>query len=263
MTAPDHRHLDGRLRLLDRRGEAGARCDGGHGEVRVLLADGTRLDQAGLRALLEAEADIAVVGEATSGSEIVSLARRMRPDVIVIQRSPAGLDRLSAVRLVLADPDLLDASVLILTARTDDVFDVLRSGGSGLLVDETDPSELVHAVRAVGKGVGQLSPSVARRVIERFTSMADPELPSPALFAGLTARERDVVRLVAEGLTNSEIAGQLVVSSATAKTHVSRAMVKLGVGHRARLVALAYQTGFVRPPRVTAGPSTEFLRETS
>jgi DNA-binding NarL/FixJ family response regulator len=172
---------------------------------------------------------------------------------MVMHRTLVGLDGVSATRRVVADPDLSHVRVLIVTGRDDDALHLLRCGASGLLINETDPADLLSAVRALGRGGAQLSPSLTRRVIEEFASLPDPELPSPEQFEELTARERDIVALVAAGLTNREIAERLVISSATAKTHVSRAMVKLGAHHRAGLVALAYQTGFAQPLRLTVG----------
>jgi DNA-binding NarL/FixJ family response regulator len=232
------------LTLLHRPSE---RRGGGCEAIRVVLADGRPLLRAGLRTLLERDRDIAVVGEAASGEAAVTLARQTLPDVMVMNRLLVGLDALSAMRRVVADPDLSRVNLLLLIARDDDVLDVLRCGANGLLIDETEPDDLLRAVRAAGRGEAQLSPSVARRLIEELSAPLDPEGPSPAVFAELTARERDVVALVAEGLSNSEIAQRLVISPRTAKAHVSRSMLKLGVHHRARLVALAYQTGFVRP----------------
>jgi DNA-binding NarL/FixJ family response regulator len=216
--------------------------------IEVLLADDQALVRGGFRALLDAEEDIAVVGEAGDGRQAVSLTRQKKPDVVLMDIRMPGLDGLEATREVASDAALADVRIVILTTFELDeyVFEALRSGASGFLVKDTEPVDLLAAVRLVANGEALLSPSVTRRVIEEFASRAKQPPPSEALDE-LTEREREVMALVAEGLSNEEIADRLVVSPATAKTHVSRAMVKLGARDRAQLVVLAYEHGLVRP----------------
>jgi DNA-binding NarL/FixJ family response regulator len=216
--------------------------------IRVLLADDQALVRAGFRALLDAEQDIAVVGEANHGREALALARSAMPDVVLMDIRMPELDGLAATRELAADPRLADVKIVILTTFELDeyVFEALRSGASGFLVKDTEPVDLIAAVRLVAGGEALLSPSVTRRVIEEYANRAKEPPASPEL-GELTEREREVMALVAEGLSNEEIASRLVVSPATAKTHVSRAMVKLAARDRAQLVVLAYESGLVRP----------------
>jgi DNA-binding NarL/FixJ family response regulator len=216
--------------------------------IRVLLADDQALVRAGFRALLDAEQDIAVVGEASHGREALALARSARPDVVLMDIRMPELDGLAATRELAADPRLADVRIVILTTFELDeyVFEALRSGASGFLVKDTEPVDLIAAVRLVASGEALLSPSVTRRVIEEYASRAKEPPPAPEL-GELTEREREVMALVAEGLSNAQIATRLVVSPATAKIHVSRAMVKLAARDRAQLVVLAYESGLVRP----------------
>jgi DNA-binding NarL/FixJ family response regulator len=216
--------------------------------IKVLLADDQALVRGGFRALLDAEDDIAVVGEAGDGREAVSLTRQKKPDVVLMDIRMPELDGLEATREVAADARLGDVRIVILTTFELDeyVFEALRSGASGFLVKDTEPVDLLAAVRLVASGEALLSPSVTRRVIEEFASRAKEPPPSGPLDE-LTEREREVMALVAGGLSNEEIAERLVVSPATAKTHVSRAMVKLAARDRAQLVVLAYEHGLVRP----------------
>jgi DNA-binding NarL/FixJ family response regulator len=216
--------------------------------IEVLLADDQALVRGGFRALLDAEDDIAVVAEAGNGREAVSLTRAKKPDVVLMDIRMPELDGLEATREVASDAALAGVRIVILTTFELDeyVFEALRSGASGFLVKDTEPVDLLAAVRLVASGEALLSPSVTRRVIEEFASRAKRPPPSEALDE-LTEREREVMALVAEGLSNEEIADRLVVSPATAKTHVSRAMVKLRARDRAQLVVLAYEHGLVRP----------------
>jgi DNA-binding NarL/FixJ family response regulator len=218
--------------------------------VRVVLADGDRLVRAALRGILERGSEIAVAAEAGSGREAVALATEVRPDVVLMNVRLPGWGGLEATRRITADPELSGVEVLMLSAeqRDEDLFGALRAGVSGFLTMDTEPAELLRAVRVLAGGGVQLSPSVTRRLIDEFASQPDPGRAIPGLFEELTVREREVVTLVAFGLTNDEIGELLVVSPATAKTHVSRAMVKLHARDRAQLVALAYQTGFAQPP---------------
>jgi DNA-binding NarL/FixJ family response regulator len=216
--------------------------------IRVVLADDQALVRAGFRALLDAETDIEVVGEASDGAHAVRLAAQTRPDVILMDIRMPGMDGLEATRRIAADPDQAGVRIVILTTFELDeyVFEALRSGAAGFLVKDTEPVELVRGVRAVAAGDALLSPSVTRRVIEQFAVRAASPAP-PRELAALTDREREVTALVGAGLSNDEIARRLVVSPATAKTHVSRAMVKLGARDRAQLVVFAYEAGLVRP----------------
>ena len=210
--------------------------------------------RAGFRALLEGERSIAVAGEAASGEETVALTRHVNPDVVLIDISLPGLDALEATRQIVTDPDLQGVQVMILTTLDGDeqVFDALRAGASGFLVKDTEPTDLLQAVRVLARGDALLAPSVTRRVIAELNSQPERDRPTPEQLDELTAREREVMALVAEGLSNAEIAEQLVVSPATARTHVSRAMVKLHARNRAQLVVLAYQTGLVPVASETA-----------
>jgi DNA-binding NarL/FixJ family response regulator len=216
--------------------------------IRVLLADDQDLVRAGFRALLDAEDDLEVVGEAADGDEAVQLARRHRPDIVLMDIRMPGADGLAATRTIAADDRLGDVRIVILTTFELDeyVFEAIRAGASGFLVKNTKPPELLQAVRAVAAGDALLSPSVTRRLIGEFAARTREAPRSPTLDA-LTEREREVMALVAEGLTNGEIAEQLFVSPLTVKTHVSRAMAKLGARDRIQLVVFAYQSGLVRP----------------
>jgi len=218
--------------------------------IRVLLADDQPLVRAGFAMILEAEADITVVGEADDGAAAVGQVVSARPDVVLMDIRMPGVDGLDATRQISENPDLDLVRILVLTTFELDeyVFEALRCGASGFLVKHTQPGDLVRAVREVARGEALLSPSVTRRLIAEFTARpVRPALIPPAMRT-LTEREREVMALVALGLTNEEIAAELVLSPATARTHVSRAMVKLHARDRAQLVVFAYQSGLVRPP---------------
>jgi DNA-binding NarL/FixJ family response regulator len=216
--------------------------------IRVVLADDQALVRAGFRALLDAQSDIEVVGEAGDGEAAVDLVRRERPDVVLMDIRMPVLDGLAATRQIAEDERLNGTKVVILTTFELDeyVFEALRGGASGFLVKDTEPADLVRGVREVASGDALLSPSVTRRLIAEFAAKAKKTRPAVKLNA-LTDREREVMALAAEGLSNEEIAARLVVSPATAKTHVSRAMVKLHARDRAQLVVMAYETGLVKP----------------
>ena len=216
--------------------------------IRILVADDQMLVRAGFRALLGAEDGVEVVGEAADGGQAVSLARSQRPDVVLMDIRMPGLDGLEASRRILSDPALADVRVLILTTfETDEyIFEAIRLGASGFLVKDTEPADLIKAIRVVAAGESLLSPGVTRRLIEEFARRAKEPLAVPGI-GELTEREREVMGLVALGLSNDEIAQRLVVSPATAKTHVSRIMIKLHARDRAQLVVFAYESGLARP----------------
>jgi DNA-binding NarL/FixJ family response regulator len=216
--------------------------------ISVVIADDQALVRAGFRALLDAQADITVVGEASDGEAALSLALEHRPDVVLMDIRMPGLDGLAATRRIAEDERLAHIKVVILTTFDLDeyVFEAIRAGANGFLVKDTEPAELLRAVRAVVAGDALLSPGVTRRLIAEFATRAKTPVGLPDL-RELTDREREVVALVAEGLTNTEIAQRLIMSVATAKTHVSRAMIKVGARDRAQLVVVAYETGLVRP----------------
>jgi DNA-binding NarL/FixJ family response regulator len=216
--------------------------------IRVLIADDQALVRAGFRALLDAQSDIEVVGEAADGTEAVRIAVETTPDVVLMDIRMPGLDGLEATRRIAAEPRCATVRVVILTTFELDeyVFEALRVGASGFLVKDTEPVDLLRGVRAVAAGDGLLSPSVTRRLIAEFATRSRQPV-APTSLDALTDREREVMALVAEGLSNEDIAARLFVSPATAKTHVSRAMIKLGARDRAQLVVLAYEAGLVRP----------------
>jgi DNA-binding NarL/FixJ family response regulator len=216
--------------------------------IRVLLADDQALVRAGFVALLGAEEDIDVVAEATDGEQAVALARRLRPDLVLMDIRMPALDGIEATRQIAADSALASTHVVILTTFELDeyVFEGLRAGAAGFLVKDTDAAELLRAVRVVAAGEALLSPQVTRRLIAEFASRSRESSGAERLDR-LTAREREVVGLVATGLSNDEIAAKLYVSPATAKTHATRAMAKLGARDRAQLVVAAYESGLVRP----------------
>jgi DNA-binding NarL/FixJ family response regulator len=218
--------------------------------IRVVLADDQALLRAGIRALLDAEDDIEVVGEAADGREAVEVVRATAPDVVLMDIRMPGTDGLEATRQITSDERLAATRVVVLTTFDLDeyVFEAVRIGASGFLVKDTAPAELLRGVRAVAAGDALLSPGVTRRLIGEFATRSRPSsVPAGRRLEELTQREREVVALVGLGLSNDEIADRLVLSPATAKTHVSRAMVKLQVRDRAQLVVLAYESGLVRP----------------
>ncbi|HEX4751295.1 MAG TPA: response regulator transcription factor [Solirubrobacterales bacterium] len=216
--------------------------------IRVALVDDQALVRAGFRALLDAEADIEVIGEAGDGTDAVRLVRAQRPDVVLMDIRMPGMDGLEATRLIAADTDLAAVHVVILTTfELDDyVFEALRAGAAGFLVKDTEPADLVAGVRLVAGGDALLSPGVTGRLIAEFARRSTRP-PGSKLLEELTAREREVTELVAKGLSNEQIAARFVLSPATVKTHVNRAMMKLGARDRAQLVVFAFESGLARP----------------
>jgi DNA-binding NarL/FixJ family response regulator len=220
--------------------------------IRIVVADDQVLVRTGLRVLLDAEDDLEVVGEAVDGEQAVELVRRHVPDVVIMDIRMPRLDGLEATRRITGDPALGAVKVLVLTTFEIDeyVFQALRAGASGFLLKDFEPEELLRAVRVVHEGASLLSPGVTRRLIDELVSRPERRhAPAAAVLDVLTEREREVVALVAAGLSNDEIAGELIISPATARTHVSRAMVKVGARDRAQLVVLAYESGLVAPGR--------------
>jgi DNA-binding NarL/FixJ family response regulator len=223
--------------------------------IKVVLADDQTLVRAGFRALLEAEGDIAVVGEAADGEEAVEVVRRERPDVVLMDVRMPRTDGLSATALLTADPALSATSVIVLTTFELDeyVFGALHAGAAGFLLKDMEPTEVVDAVRIVAAGDALLAPRLMRSLIEAFVaSNAGRPEPDTSVLEELTPREREVLTLVGQGLSNTEIADKLVLSPLTAKTHVARLFMKLGARDRAQLVVTAYETGLVTPGRGSA-----------
>ncbi|MEU4242506.1 response regulator transcription factor [Actinoplanes sp. NPDC026619] len=218
--------------------------------IRVLLADDQTLIRAGFRVLVDSAPDLEVVGEATTGREAVELAARTRADVILMDIRMPEMDGIEATRAITADEDLAGVRVLILTTfeLDENVLRALRAGASGFLSKSVEPADLQEAIRVVARGEALLSPAAVRTLITRFLAQPGPgPLPAPDRLTALTDREREMMALVAAGLANDEIGERLYVSPLTVKTHVNRAMMKLGARDRAQLVVIAYQSGLVRP----------------
>lgn len=215
--------------------------------IRVVIADDQHLIRGGFSALLENEPDITVVGEASTGRSAIDVVRTTRPDVVLMDiRMPDG-DGIEATAAITSDPALAGTRIVVVTTFELDeyVVDAIRAGASGFLVKDTEPVELIRAVRVAASGDALLSPSVTRRLLERVAPALAPM--TDGLLGELTDREREVLALVGQGLTNEEIAGRLFLSPLTAKTHVSRIMSKLGARDRVHLVVTAYESGLVRP----------------
>jgi DNA-binding NarL/FixJ family response regulator len=217
--------------------------------VRVVVADDQALVRAGFRVLVDSAPDLQVVGEAADGAEAVELARRERPDVVLMDVRMPLLDGLEATRRIGALEEASGVRILMLTTFDLDeyVYEALRAGASGFLLKDTPPADLLAAVRVVAAGDALLAPSVTRRLIAEFARRPSATRVAPAALEALTDREREVLALVARGLSNAEIAERLVVSPATSKTHVSRVLAKLQARDRAQLVAIAYETGLITP----------------
>ena len=216
--------------------------------IRVLLVDDQPLIRSGFRALLEIEDDIEVVAEAADGSEGLALAREHLPDIALIDIQMPVVDGIEATRRIAADPDLAGVHVVILTNYGLDeyVYDALRAGAAGFLVKDILPEDFLHAIRVAARGDALLAPSITRKLIDRYVTQPPP-LTSGDSLAALTNRELQAVALVAQGLSNDQIAARLVISPTTAKTHINRAMTKLHARDRAQLVILAYESGLVAP----------------
>jgi DNA-binding NarL/FixJ family response regulator len=216
--------------------------------IHILVADDQAAVRAGFAALIAAEDELQVAGEAADGREAVDLARRVQPQVVLMDIRMPRLDGLEATRLICADPTLTDTHVLVLTTFDLDeyVYAALRAGASGFLLKDVGPAELLQAIRVIAAGEALLAPSITKRLIAEFAARPGGHEP-PAELRYLTEREHEVLRLVAAGLSNDEIAARLVISRLTAKTHVSRILRKLGRRDRAQLVTLAYESGLVTP----------------
>jgi len=216
--------------------------------IRVVLADDQQLIRAGLRVLLETEDGFAVVGEAADGAQAVALVHETRPDVVVMDVRMPGVDGLTALDTIVADPTLAGTAVLVLTTFDLDeyVYRALRAGAAGFLLKDGEPADLVRAIALVARGEALLAPAVTRRLIAEFAGRPEPRVPAARLDV-LTPREREVLALVGGGLTNDEIAARLVISPATARTHVGRLLTKLDARDRVQLVVVAYETGLITP----------------
>jgi DNA-binding NarL/FixJ family response regulator len=221
--------------------------------ISVLIADDQALVRAGFSALLDAEDDLEVRGEAADGEEAVRLAKTLRPDIVLMDVRMPRMDGLQATARITADPDLAGTRVVVLTTFELDeyVFGALRAGASGFLLKDLEAADLLGAIRVVNDGEALLAPRVTRRLIEAFARSPERALVAPPSLDELTAREREVLALVGAGLSNREIADRLVLSPLTAKTHVSRLLMKLGARDRAQLVVVAYESGLVVPGGVT------------
>jgi DNA-binding NarL/FixJ family response regulator len=217
--------------------------------VRVAIADDQWLVRDGFRVQLGLAGDMAFAGEASTGEQAVALARREHPDVMLMDVRMPVLDGIEATRRITADPQTSGVRVLVLTTFDVDeyVFAALRAGASGFLLKDVTPEELLTAIRVVAAGEALLAPAATRHLVDAFVSGPSLGRPDAQLVDALTGREREVLRLVAQGLSNAEIAGRLVVSPATAKTHVSRILAKLGLRDRAQLVIAAYESGLIAP----------------
>ena len=218
--------------------------------IRVLLVDDQALIRSGFRALLDAEDDIEVVAEAANGADGLAMAQRHRPDIALMDIQMPVVDGIEATRRIVADPDLAGVHIVILTNYGLDeyVFEALRAGAAGFLVKDIEPEDFLHAVRVAARGDALLAPSITRKLIDRYVTRR-PSANTDAAMAELTTREREAVTLVAQGLSNHEIAASMVISPVTAKTHINRAMIKLRARDRAQLVVLAYESGLVTPGR--------------
>jgi DNA-binding NarL/FixJ family response regulator len=217
--------------------------------IQVLIADDQALVRGGFRMILEAQPDIAVIGEAANGREAIEQTRLRKPDVVLMDVRMPGMDGIEATRQLLAGPATAPARILMLTTFDLDeyVYEAMKAGASGFILKNTPPDQLADAIRTIAAGEALLAPSVTRRLIEEFVSRPRTDSADPAEVAELTPREREVLTLIASGLSNSEIAARLVLSEATVRTHVNRILSKLALRDRTQAAVLAYETGLVRP----------------
>ncbi len=217
--------------------------------IRVAIADDQELVRKGFRLILSSFPDIEVIGEAVDGSDAISLARRMHPDVLLMDIRMPRKDGIEACKALVADPDTADISVLILTTFDIDeyVYDALAAGASGFLLKDVDPDDLAHAIRVVHDGDALIQPSITRRLIETYAASRSKTRFDGTRISELTEREREILAMVGKGLSNDDIAAELVISPATVRTHVGRVMVKLDAHDRAQLVVAAYESGLVKP----------------
>jgi DNA-binding NarL/FixJ family response regulator len=216
--------------------------------IGVVIADDQALVRGGFRVMVELAADMDVLGEAGDGAEAVALARLHHPDVVLMDVRMPGLDGIAATRRIKADDQTAGTNVLIRTTFDVDeyVYAALRAGASGFMLKDSSPEKLLEAIRVVAAGEALLAPTVTRRLIEAFAARTEPALVTPGALDAITDREREVLREIARGLSNSEIAERLHISTATTKTHVSRLLMKLAARDRAQLVVMAYETGLAR-----------------
>jgi DNA-binding NarL/FixJ family response regulator len=226
--------------------------------IRVLIADDQALVRAGFRMILDAEDDLEVVGEASDGLEAVEAARTLAPDVVLMDIRMPGLDGIEATRRVLAADGAAGDPIRVLMLTTFDlneyVYDALRAGASGFLLKDVPPEQLAAGIRVVAGGDALLAPSITRRLIQEFAQAGPPSGPPPAGLDELTARELEVFKLIARGLSNAEIAAELIVSETTVKTHVARVLMKLGLRDRVQAVVLAYEAGIAVPGKAGGSP---------
>ncbi|HEX8085399.1 MAG TPA: response regulator transcription factor [Solirubrobacteraceae bacterium] len=219
-------------------------------QLRILIADDQALVRAGFRMILEVEEDIEIVGEAVDGAQAVAMARELAPDVVLMDIRMPEMDGIEATRLITGEDEDSGPRVLMLTTfdLNEYVYEALRAGASGFLLKDVPPEQLAAGIRVVAAGDALLSPAITKRLISEFATTRPAEPPQPpASFEELTAREVEVFRLIARGLSNAEIAGELVVSETTVKTHVARLLMKLGLRDRVQAVVLAYESGLVTP----------------
>ncbi|MGH3815170.1 MAG: response regulator [Pseudonocardiaceae bacterium] len=222
--------------------------------IRVVVVDDQPLVRAGIVMLVNAEDDITVVAQAADGQEALTQIRAQRPDVVLMDVRMPGTDGVAATRAVVEEGLTAQSGqpigIIILTTYHIDeaVYAALRAGASGFLLKDAAPAEIVNAIRSVVAGEAWLDPAVARRLIDEFAARPEPHTPTPAEMAQLTPREREVLSLMARGLSNADVATELFISEATVKTHLARVMMKLGVREKAQAVAAAYQTGLIQPP---------------
>lgn len=221
----------------------------GGAPIRVAIADDQDLVRKGFRLILSSFSGIEVVGEAVDGADAVALARRMRPDVLLMDIRMPRKDGIEACRELAGDPDTADVAVLILTTFDIDeyVYDALAAGASGFLLKDVDPDDLAQAIRVVHEGNALIQPSITRRLVETYAASRSKERFDGTRISDLTDREREILTMVGKGMSNDEIAAELVISPATVRTHVGRIMVKLDAHDRAQLVVAAYESGLVKP----------------